>query len=279
MRAGAVREIGRGLDRQRLGDRPDGLSPSRRACPRAWCGCSSSRAAVDQRAGLAVHAGDRIRPERGDLPKSFEQEIVGHRRHDAGHARHVELERADAELARRRPGSSASCCRREDLRMEHRVDIAALVHGAAERRHVVEIGVVERCAGRCRSWSRRRARPRAFPSPPPPRTIARCRYGCADRKCRAARPCRAHRASARPSRQILAEGRDPAAGDATSASPSDAGMTSVPSRTTGRACASWPLSSADRSGVVSRGCTDALRPVTARIPSPGSVAIARRRRA
>ena len=32
--------------------------------------------------------------------------------------------------------------RREDLRMEHRVDIAALVHGAAERRHVGEIGVL-----------------------------------------------------------------------------------------------------------------------------------------
>ncbi len=97
---------------------------------------------VDQRAGLAVHARDRVGTERGDLAEALQQDLVGDRLHDAGHARHVELERADAELlgVARQLGDLLLG---EDLRMKHRVDVAALIHGAAERRQMVVVGVFE----------------------------------------------------------------------------------------------------------------------------------------
>ena len=107
-----------------------------------WCAQFVARF-VDQRTGLAMHAGNRVRAQRRDLPEAFEQEIVGHGRDDARHSRHVELERADAELVRqaRQLGELSAG---EDLRMKHGVDIAALVHGPPQRRHVLEIGAVER---------------------------------------------------------------------------------------------------------------------------------------
>jgi hypothetical protein len=97
---------------------------------------------VDQRAGFAVHAHDRIRSERCDLAEALQQHIVGHRLHDPGHSGHVELERPDPELLGI-AGYLLDLLLGEDLRVKHRIDIAALVHRFSERRQVVEIRVLQ----------------------------------------------------------------------------------------------------------------------------------------
>ncbi len=89
-----------------------------------------------------MHAGDGVGPERRDRPEAVQQDVVGDRLHDAGHAGHVELERADAELLGV-AGNFLDLLLGEDLRMEDRIDVAALVHRLAERRQVIEIGIFE----------------------------------------------------------------------------------------------------------------------------------------
>ena len=73
---------------------------------------------IDQRAGFAMNAGDRIRPQSCDGAKAVQEHVVRDRLHDARHSRHVELERADAEVlgvAR----DLGNLLFGEDLRVEH----------------------------------------------------------------------------------------------------------------------------------------------------------------
>ena len=72
----------------------------------------------------------------------MQQNVVGHRLHDARHARHIELERADAELLGV-AWNFLDLLLGEDLRVEDGVDVAALVHRLAERGQVVEIGILQ----------------------------------------------------------------------------------------------------------------------------------------
>ena len=168
---------------------------------------------VDQRAGFAVNAGDRVGSERGDRPEAVQQHVVGHRLHDARHAGHVELERADAELLGV-AGNFLDLLFGEDLRMEDRIDVAALVHRLAEGRQVVEIRIFE--AAQKNSDRGHAAQDRG----------ARLGLGLAlvgqlvadvgvrDRRCRAARSARWHRRFRRRLRQVFADRDDLAAGDA-----------------------------------------------------------------
>ena len=120
-------------------------------------GCASSQSAsvpcgfaerkllprpVDQRAGFAVHAHHRVRPERGDFLETVEQDVIRDRLYDPRHARHVELERTDTELLGV-TGNFLDLLLGEDLRMKDGVDVAALVHRLLERRKVIEIRILE----------------------------------------------------------------------------------------------------------------------------------------
>ena len=186
MRAGDLREIERGLDGERLGDRGCASSQSF-SVPSGLRVLQLVARRIDQRAGFAVDAGDRIGPERGDSAEAVQQHVVTDRLHDAGHARHVELERADAELlgvAR----DFLDLLFREDLRMEDRVDVAALVHRLAEGGEVVEVGILQAAQENPDAGDAAQDRPRGSRSRPRFRRTARCQYGCAGRKSRAA-PC------------------------------------------------------------------------------------------
>ena len=97
---------------------------------------------IDQRAGFAVHAGDGVGSERSNRAEAVQQNVVGDRLHDTGHARHVELERADAELLGV-TGDFIDLLFREDLRMEDEVDVAALVHRLAEGGQMIEVRILQ----------------------------------------------------------------------------------------------------------------------------------------
>src|SRR5262249_13746980 len=98
--------------------------------------------ALDQRSGLAMHAGDDVTADRCRLLEPGEENVVGDGIDDAGDAGHVELERAHAVLARivRHFGDLLLG---EDLQVEDGVDVARLVHGPAERRQMQKIRVFE----------------------------------------------------------------------------------------------------------------------------------------
>ncbi len=93
---------------------------------------------IDQRARLAVNAGDRIGAEGRHRAEAVQQHVIGDRFHDPEHARHVELERTDAELLRI-ARDLADLLLGEDLRMEDGIDVAQLVHRPAERRQVQHV--------------------------------------------------------------------------------------------------------------------------------------------
>ena len=141
MRSGDFRQIERGLDGERLGNRRVRIFP---VLQRAFglAGLQLVASGIDQRAGFAVNAGDRVGPERRNRAEAVQQNVVGHRFHDAWHARHVELERADAELLGV-AGNFLDLFFREDLRMENRVHIAALIHRLPESGQVIEIGILQ----------------------------------------------------------------------------------------------------------------------------------------
>ena len=98
--------------------------------------------AVDERAGLAMHAHDRVRSERRHRLEALEQDVVSHRFDDARHPGHVELERPDAEFLGV-AGDFLDLLLGEDLRMEDGVDVAALVHRLLEPRQMVVVGVLQ----------------------------------------------------------------------------------------------------------------------------------------
>src|SRR3981081_2619253 len=122
MRSGAACKISRGLNGQSFRDRGMRLFP---IGERALRGRETQVVArfFPQCAGLAMHAGDRIRTQRRDLPETLQQEIVAHGRDDARYSRHVELVGADTmllgqarQLGELLPG--------ENLRMKDRIDVA-----------------------------------------------------------------------------------------------------------------------------------------------------------
>ena len=125
-------QIGRGADRQRLGDgRVRALPIGERAL--GFARDELVARPLDQRPGLAMHAGDDVGADRCRLLEAREENVVGDGLHDAGDAGHVKLERTDAVLARivRHFGDLLLG---EYLQVEDRVDVARLVHGPAERR-------------------------------------------------------------------------------------------------------------------------------------------------
>ena len=150
MRAGDFREIERGLDGERLGDRGMRVFPVlQRALGLARFQLVAR--GIDQRAGFAVDAGDRIGPERGDGAEAVQQHVVGDRLHDAGHARHVELERADAELlgvAR----DFLDLLFRENLRMKDRSRRSCARPSPCGRRGGGRSRSPPGCAGKSRRW-------------------------------------------------------------------------------------------------------------------------------
>ena len=126
MRSGDFGKIERGLDRKRFRNRrmrifPVGQRPLRLAH------LELVARAIDQRAGFAMNAGDRVRTERSDRAKAVQENVIGHRFDDARHPRHVELEGADAVLFGI-AGNFLDLLLGENLRMKDRVDIAAFVH-------------------------------------------------------------------------------------------------------------------------------------------------------
>ena len=141
MCAGHLGEIERGLDRQRFGDRAGCANSQSASVPSFFLLQFLSRL-VDQDAGLAMNAGDRVGPKRRDGAKAIQQHVIGDRFHDARHSRHVELERADAELlgVKRDFGNLLFG---ENLRVKHRIDVAQFIHCAAERRQMAKIGFLE----------------------------------------------------------------------------------------------------------------------------------------
>ena len=71
-----LRQIGGGADRQRLGDRGMRVLPVRE---RALGLLRQELVArpLDERAGLAMHAGDDVVADRCRLPEAREQDVVG----------------------------------------------------------------------------------------------------------------------------------------------------------------------------------------------------------
>src|SRR5262245_27375849 len=132
MRASNFGEIEGGLDSERFRNCGSSILP---------IGQGSLRPArlefvtrpVDQRAGLAMNTRDGIRTERGYRAKAMQQNIIGHRFNDAWYAGHVELKGANAELLGI-AGDFVDLRLGEYLRMENRIDIAALVHRFTKRR-------------------------------------------------------------------------------------------------------------------------------------------------
>src|SRR5262249_24093117 len=141
MRTGDFREIERGLDRQRLGDGRVRVLPILQ-CTFGLANLQFIARGIDQRASFAVNTGNRVGPERRNLAKAAQQNVVGHRLHDARYARHVELERADTELLGI-PRNFLDLLLGENLGMEHGVDIAALVHCLAESGEVIEVRIFQ----------------------------------------------------------------------------------------------------------------------------------------
>src|SRR5262249_56481411 len=97
---------------------------------------------IDQGSGLAMNASDGIGPKGSDGAKAVQENIVRHRLHDAGYAGHIEFERADAVLLRI-AGNFLDLLLGKNLRVENRIDVAALVHCFAERRQVLEIRIIQ----------------------------------------------------------------------------------------------------------------------------------------
>src|SRR5271166_4703840 len=97
---------------------------------------------VDQSAGLAMNARNRILPQRCDRAKAVQENVIAHRFHDTGDAGHVELEGANAELLRI-AGNFFDLLLGEDLWVENRIDVAAIVHRVAECRQVLKIRVFQ----------------------------------------------------------------------------------------------------------------------------------------
>src|SRR5436190_7663768 len=97
---------------------------------------------IDQGSGLAMNASDGIGPKGSDGAKAVQENIVRYRLHDAGYAGHIELERADAVLLGI-AGNFLDLLLGKNLRVENRIDVAALVHCFAERRQVLEIRILQ----------------------------------------------------------------------------------------------------------------------------------------
>src|SRR5260370_38103582 len=88
-----------------------------------------------------MHAGNGVRSQRCNLAEAIEQKIVTDGSDDPGHAGHIELERANPVLVGE-TRQLAELALREDPRMQHGVDLPALVHGPSTARKMTANGYV-----------------------------------------------------------------------------------------------------------------------------------------